>query len=180
MQITTDRLLLREYVEDDWRAMQAYQSDPRYLRYYAWTHRPEADVREFVGRFIAAQAEQPRRRFALAVVLKAENRLIGNCNLRKDHAADQVAEIGYELNPDYWGCGYATEAVRALLAFGFDELKLHRIAAWCIAENVASARVLEKLGMTREGRLREREWIKGRWWDALLYSILDREWPRGA
>jgi ribosomal-protein-alanine N-acetyltransferase len=53
---------------------------------------------------------------------------------------------------------------------------MHRIAAYCIAENVASARVLEKIGMTREGRFREHEWFKGRWWDTLCYAILDREW----
>ena len=83
--------------------------------------------------------------------------------------------ICYELDPRYWGCGYATEAARALLAFGFKELGLHRIWARCIAENVAS-RVLEKISIRQEGRLREKEWMKGRWWDTLLYTILEHEW----
>ncbi len=102
--------------------------------------------------------------------------MIGNCNIRQNKPADRVAEIGYEIAPAHWGNGYATEAARAILAFGFDELKLHRIAAGCIAENTGSAHVLEKLGMRLEGQLREQEWIKGRWWDARLYGILEHEW----
>ncbi len=176
MQLRTERLLLREHVEDDWRAVRAYQSDPRYTRYYPWTERTEAEVRQFIQGFIDAQHEEPRKKFAFAVTLKSSEQLIGNCNLRKNTADARVAEIGYELNPEDWGNGYATEAARAILAFGFDELKLHRIGAWCIAENIASAQVLEKLGMRLEGRLREQEWMKGRWWDALLYGILENDW----
>jgi RimJ/RimL family protein N-acetyltransferase len=86
------------------------------------------------------------------------------------------ASIGYEIAPRYWGKGYATEAARAMVAFGFGELRLHRIWARCVADNVASYRVLEKVGMRREGCLREEEWIKGRWRDTLVYGILDHEW----
>ena len=74
------------------------------------------------------------------------------------------------------GKGYATEATRSIVEFGFQELKLHRVSSWCIADNVASARVLEKVGLRQEGRLRENEYFKGRWWDTLLYGLLDSEW----
>ncbi len=156
--------------------MLAYQSDPQYLRYYAWTQRTAEDVRDFVRMFIAQQQEQPRTKFQLAIVLRAEDRLIGNCGIRMKTPDAQEADIGYELAPHYWGHGYATEAARAIVAFGFADLRLHHIWAWCIAENTGSACVLEKLGMRREGRLRENEWMKDRWWDTLLYGILDYEW----
>lgn len=65
-----------------------------------------------------------------------------------------------------------------MLAFGFAELRLHRIHANCVAENTASAHVLEKIGMRHEGTLRDNEWMKDRWWDTLLYAILDRDWQR--
>ncbi|HEX7587532.1 MAG TPA: GNAT family protein [Anaerolineae bacterium] len=176
MQITTERLILREYVETDWPAVLEYQRDPRYLRFNPWEERTAEQVRTFVQVFIDAQGEQPRKRFAFAVTLKASGQLIGNSNLRKNRPEDRVGEIGYEIAPLHWGNGYATEAAEAIIKFGFGELKLHRIAAWCIAENTASSHVLEKLGMRMEGRLREQEWLKGRWWDALLYAILDREY----
>ncbi len=178
MQLATERLLLRELVESDWPAVLAYQSDPRYLEFEPWSERTEEDVRSFVQGLIGWQHEQPRRKYQLGIVLASTGRLIGNCGIRMDAAGASEAEIGYELDPAYWGRGYATEAARELLRFGFEELVLHRVAAWCIAENTASAHVLEKLGLQREGRLREREWMKGRWWDVLLYAILDREWRR--
>ena len=176
MQLVTERLLLREFRDSDWPAVLAYQSDPRYLRYYAWDARMPDDVRAFVARFIAQQQEQPRHKFQLAIELRAEGCLIGNCGLRRETAGAWVGELGYELAPAYWGQGYATEAARAMVTLGFTDFKLHRIASYCIADNVASAHVLEKLGMRCEGRLRENEWMKGRWWDTLLYGILDREW----
>ena len=91
-------------------------------------------------------------------------------------ANSHQAELGYEIDPAYWGQGYATEAARKMLAFGFGELRLHRIWATCLLENVASARVLGKLGLQQEGRLREHRWMKGRWWDSLVFSILEQEW----
>ena len=87
-----------------------------------------------------------------------------------------MGDIGYEFSPDYWRQGYATEAASEIIRFGFEELELHRIWSWCIAENNGSWRVMEKLGMQREGLLRENEYFKGRWWDTLMYAILEDEW----
>jgi len=176
MILTTDRLRLREYASDDWRAVLAYQSDSRYLRYYPWTQRTAEDVQAFVQRFIDWQDEQPRTRFQFAITLRAGGWLIGSCGIRKETATAQQADLGYEIAPSHWGHGYATEAARAVLAFGFNDLELHRIQAFCLAENAASGRVLEKLGMQREGRLREHRWMKGHWWDTLAYGILQHEW----
>jgi len=176
MILDTERLLLREFVVDDWRAVLAYQSDPRYLRYYPWTERTAEDVQAFVQRFVGWQDERPRTKFQLAIVRRVEGQLIGTVGIRKEIAKVQKANVGFEVAPEYWGRGYATEAARAMLAFGFDELGLHRIWASCLAENVASVRVLEKLWMRQEGRLRENQWMKGRWWDMLVYGILEDEW----
>jgi RimJ/RimL family protein N-acetyltransferase len=88
------------------------------------------------------------------------------------------ANTDYELDARYWGRGLATEAAREIARFGFEELGLHRIWSWCVADNAASARVLVKLGMRLEGRALEVEWYKGRWWDQLTFAILEREWTR--
>ena len=176
MQITTERLVLREFGADDWRAVLEYQRDPLYLRFYPWEDRSEADARAFVEMFREWQLELPRRRFQLAIILREDDRLIGNCGIRRKPDNDWEADIGYELSPRQWGCGYATEAARAMVDFGFRELGLRRISSWCIAENVASARVLERLGFVQEGRLRRNEFFKGRWWDTLLYAMLAEEW----
>jgi RimJ/RimL family protein N-acetyltransferase len=176
LQIQTPRLLLRDFVSEDWPAVLAYQSDPRYLRYYPWETRTEDEVRAFVQMFLGHQQEQPRRRFQLAITLPEDGRLIGNCGMRRKLGNEWEGDIGYELAPEYWGRGYATEAARTMVDFGFRELDLHRISSWCIADNVASARVLEKTGLRLEGRLRENEHFKGRWWDTLLFGVLREEW----
>jgi RimJ/RimL family protein N-acetyltransferase len=176
MFLSTERLLLRDFVEDDWPALLGYQNDPRYLRFYAWTRRTPEEVQGFVARFIAQQAREPRLKFQLAITLPATGQLIGNAGIRIKTAGGHEADIGYELDPQHWGRGFAGEAACALVQFGFGDLRLHRISAHCLAENIASARVLEKLGMRLEGRLRDSEHFKGRYWDTLHYAILDHEW----
>jgi ribosomal-protein-alanine N-acetyltransferase len=180
MQLETERLLLREFVADDWEAVLAYQADPLYLRYYHQTEVTADDARAFVQMFLDQQAEQPRTKFQLALVLKAEGRLVGNCGIRINDVAQREGNIGYELASRLWGQGLITEAARCIVDFGFRELGLHRIYAWCVADNVGSYRVMEKIGMRREGRLREKEFIKGQWHDHLLYAILEHEWRSAA
>jgi len=176
MRIVTNRLVLRDYKTDDWPAVLAYQGDKRYLQFYPWTERTEAEVRDFVQMFLDQQAERPRRKFQFAITLPHEGRLIGSCGIRRKNENDWEADIGFELAPEYWGQGYATEAVTAVVDFGFRKLLLHRISSWCIAENTASARVLERLGLQLEGRLRENDYFKGRWWDTLVYGLLESQW----
>jgi RimJ/RimL family protein N-acetyltransferase len=176
VELLTKRLLLREFIWEDWTAVFTYQSNPLYLRYNPWTKRHEADVQAFVQMFIDYQSAQPRTKYQFAVVLWESGQLMGNCGVRKESAEAQIADMGYELDPNYWGKGYATEAATAVLNFGFAELKVHRIGANAVAENTASLRVLEKIGMQYEGRLRENKWMKDRWWDTVLYGILEHEW----
>jgi RimJ/RimL family protein N-acetyltransferase len=166
----TERLVLRGFEASDWPAVLEYQSDPRYVRFYPWTHRTEEDVRAFLQMFLDYQCEDPRTKFQLAIVLLEGNRLIGNCGFRAQNVDATEGEIGYELDPRYWGHGYATEAARAMLRFGFESFGARRITATVIAENHASIRVLEKLGMQEEQRIRNNEWMKGRWWDTVIYA----------
>jgi len=176
MKLETERLVLRDFVKDDWEAVLAYQSDPLYLRYNTWTARTPDAVQGFVGWFMNHQIQEPRIKFQLAMILKSTNQLIGNCGVRVNKVDDVEADIGYELNPKYWNYGYATEAAHAIVDFGFRHFGVHRIWADCVADNEGSAHVLEKLGMKLEGRLREKAYFKGRWWDALIYAILADEW----
>ena len=176
MKLETERLILRDFVKEDWQRVWEYQSDPLYLRYYDWTERTPEGVQEFVSWFLEHQKQNPRIKFQFAVTLKSNHLLIGNCGVRMDHSNALQADIGYELDPRHWNHGYATEAAHAIVDFGFSTFGLHRVCSWCVADNTGSAHVLEKLGMRLEGRLRENEFYKGRWWDTLMYAILADEW----
>jgi ribosomal-protein-alanine N-acetyltransferase len=106
------------------------------------------------------QNKQPRNNYTLAIVVRNENKLIGGCSIDVSNPVNREGWIGYCLNRRFWGKGYATETAGALVDFGFDKLGLHRIFATCDSANTASAHVLEKVGMKREGRIREHTWAK--------------------
>ncbi len=115
----------------------------------------------------------------LALELKAGGEMIGDvafCILKEDNLQ---AEIGFTLSRRYQGQGYATEALRRLLAYLFDELQLHRVRANCDPENTASTRLLERVGMRQEGHMLHSLWLKGRWADEYWYAILREEWQPG-
>jgi RimJ/RimL family protein N-acetyltransferase len=179
VRIETERLVLREFRPDDWRAVQEYAADPQVVRHLVWGPNTEEDTRGYIRRALAARDAEPRRGYELAVDLTDEGRLIGAARLEVSDPQNRAGWIGYCFNRRYWGRGFATEAVRAVVDFGFTQLDLHRIFATCAPENSASARVLEKLGMRREGHIVRHKWIRGRWRDSCLYALLEEE-RRGA
>lgn len=177
MEIRTPRLLLRDFVASDVSSVWKYQSDPRYLQYTPWTSRTEDEVREFVHMLIGWANEKPRTKHQLAIV--REGSVIGCCGIRLGSHDDHEAEFGCEIDPRVWGNGYAREAGSAILEFAFRTLRLHRAFSETVSENVAAISLAEKLGMKREGRLRERQRIGGRWLDTVVFGILEDEWRAG-
>ncbi len=173
--LETDRLILRKMTPSDAEAVFAYASDPEVTRYVVWdTHRSIQDSRAFLE--LAVQKYKSGGEPDWGIVYKGDHRFVGTCGFvgwDGDHAR---AEIGYVLSREYWGRGLMPEAVRAMIAFGFERMGLNRIEARCIAENTASARVMEKVGMIYEGTLRQREFIKGAYRDMKLYAILKSEY----
>jgi len=172
----TERLLLRDLRSSDREAVHKYSSDPDVVQYMDWGPNTDKDDKEFLERTITAQKENPRRNFTLAIIMKDTRRLIGSCGIHESNPADREGWIGYCLNRRYWHQGFGTETAKALLEFGFNHLRFHRIFATCIPANTASAHVLEKTGMRLEGHLRQHRLVKGEWRDSLLYAILDEEW----
>jgi len=174
--IHTKRLLLRDFGENDWQAVHDYASDPKVVRYMDWGPNSEEETRGFVHRALATQKERPRRNYTLGIVLRAKNRLIGGCGIHVSNPNNREGWIGYCLNRHFWEKEYATETANALIDFGFKNLDMHRIFATCDTANTASAHVLEKSGMKREGHIREHKWTKAGWRNSFLYSILEQEW----
>jgi [ribosomal protein S5]-alanine N-acetyltransferase len=173
--IETPRLVLRDLEAGDEPAVHAYASDAETVRLLDWGPNTTEDTAGFLSLAQAAREAVPRTAYQLAIVLRATQRLIGGFRIEIRNAASGSGNIGYVLTRDAWGQGFATEAGRAILSFGFQTLALHRIWATCDVENRASARVLEKIGMQREGHLRENVRRRGEWRDSYLYAILRSE-----
>lgn len=171
------RIRLREVGPDDAAAALAWATDPQFFRYMAYT--PVADQREEEEFLRGAEAQaraRPRRQYHLGIVWSASDELIGMARLGVASAEQREGDMGYGIRLDRAGQGIATEAAALLLRFGFDTLGLHRIVAYHHPDNAASQRVLEKLGMQREGLLRENVFEHGTWRDSVVRSILEHEW----
>ncbi|MFD1371730.1 GNAT family N-acetyltransferase [Actinoplanes sichuanensis] len=165
-ELTTVRLRLRPFTSGDVQAVHAYASDPEVTRYMDWGPNTPAESEAFVAEAAApADGVQP---FAI----EHEGHLIGAVELRVTGRTHARGEFGYTLARSAWGRGFATEAATAVLAYAFDRVGLHRVAATCDPANTASRRVLEKAGLTYEGHLKDYLRIRGEWRDRLLYAAL--------
>jgi RimJ/RimL family protein N-acetyltransferase len=168
--IETQRLRIRAFRRDDWPAVHDYTSDPAVMMYLPEGPFTPEQAKAFVADNAGEQAS------AVAVLLKTDNMLIGHMVFHP-WFAPQTYEIGWVFNRTYHGQGYATEAAMALLQYGFEALQLHRVVATSQPENVASCRVMEKLGMRREAHFRK--CIRrpdNQWWDEYFYALLEEEW----
>ena len=177
--LQTDRLFLRPFLESDLEAFAAYRSDPEVARYQGWDAPYSLEkAAAFIAEMKEKQPGLPGEWFQIAIERKQEVGLIGDCVFRIQAHDARQAEIGFTLSCAHQGQGYATEAVTCLLDYLFRTLNLHRVTVICDAENQASARLLERLGMRREGRFVENIWFKGAWGSEYLYAVLGKEWKR--
>lgn len=172
--IETPRLILRPFQPDDWQAVFGYMSSP-----VVTTWLPEGSLTADEARAFVAEntMDEPK---ALAVLPKRGQGPIGHM-LFHPWFAPRTHEIGWVFAEAHQGQGYATEAARAVLTHAFETLSLHRVIATCQPENIASWRVMEKLGMRREGHFR-RCIHRGAdlWWDEYFYALLAEEWQPAA
>jgi RimJ/RimL family protein N-acetyltransferase len=177
--IMTGRLLLRPFQTSDLDDFYAYRSRPDVFRYLYGESVSREECAELLDELVKdSELTSEGQRLALAVHLPEAGRVIGSAVLKWRSESDRQGEIGYSLNPEFHGHGYATEAARKMLELGFEGLGLHRIVAECDPRNVPSWRLMERLGMRREAHFRELEIFKGEWGDLFVYALLEEEYER--
>ena len=174
--LETTRLRLRHFVDSDLLAFMGYRNDPEVARYQSWENISEPGARAFIQAQKEIQPGIPGQGFQIAIELKETGGLIGDCYFTMNELDRRQAEIGFTLSRAFQGQGFATEAVSCFLNYAFLTFNLHRIIAITDCENTASAALLERLGMRREGHFLKNVWFKGKWGDEYLYAILDEEW----
>jgi len=171
----TDRLILRKISLADEEEIFSYASIPEVSKYVSWEcHETIEDTREFINLTLERYSKDEAGEWAL--VLKNTNRIIGIAGFvqyRKEHKS---IEVGYVLARDYWRQGFAAEAVQRLIRFAFTEMSLNRVEAVHFPDNEASGRVMQKVGMTYEGLMREKVFIKGHFQDLKQYAIIKKDW----
>lgn len=178
MEIITERLLLREITWNDLEQIHRLHSHPEVDEHNTIGIPKDMDeTREVVRPDIEAKAKDPQSRYTWRIILKNSGEFIGLAGMILSHDKFRLGEIYYKLLPEYWGKGYATEVAKHLILTGFDSFHLHKVEAGVAIGNERSIRVLEKVGMTREGQRRKVLPIRGAWVDNYHYAIVEDD-PR--
>ena len=181
MEITTTRLVLREYLPEDEPAFVAYQSDPRAQEFYDPAHAQSGGPQTLVPLFIRWAGEVPRHNWQLAIATReGPATLIGSAGLRQAEMPQGVAEIGLELAPDYWGRGFASEAARVLITFGFTTLGLTNVRGTTVSANERVTRLVRRLGFRRVAEAEGSAWLAARGWREVTWELRREDWHAAA
>jgi len=170
-ELRTPRLRLRQLDSNDAQVMHLLRTDPAVIQHLQ--RAPEASVADTQAHLrLLDELLQANQGIVWAMCRPADPTLLGTICLWNLQPTNHRAEVGYALHPASWGQGLMSEALAAVLQYGFEELNLHSIEANTCPENTASWRLLERHGFVREGHLRENHWFEGRFYDTLIYSRL--------
>jgi RimJ/RimL family protein N-acetyltransferase len=172
--LETPRLILRRFRDDDLTSLVAYRSDLRVAEYQMWESYDEAKGRDLIEG-VKDKSPGDGGYFQFALEHKATGQLSGDFML-KTQEDKRLAEIGYTLAPAFQGKGLATEAATAVIDYAFHVLKMHRLSATADPRNMASIKLLERLGFRKEAHFVKSLWFKGAWADDVVYGLLEEEW----
>lgn len=175
--IETQRLMLRKFKESDAVAFFEYRTNPQVALYQGegWIDYKLEQALEFAKEQMNFKPGIPNTWFQIAIELKCTGELIGDIGLHTLEDINQV-EIGFTLNPMYQNKGYGIEAVKCLIGYIFNVLNKHRVIAIADVRNQNSTKLLEKIGMRKEGHFIKNAWNKGEYTDEYLFAMLKEEW----
>jgi RimJ/RimL family protein N-acetyltransferase len=174
--LESERLSIRPLTPDDLDRHFAIYSNPDVVRYLYEEPFDVEGAREHLKRRCSIDLPTEGSWINLGVEVRDGGVLIGEVGLALLSVTHAHCEIGYVFDPGYAGMGYATEASAVMVELAFSVLGAHRVSGRLDARNDASARVLERLGMRREGHLVENEYVKGEWTDEAIFAVLEDEW----
>lgn len=175
--VITDRLILRLAVPDDAEAIYAYRSDIIENQYQGWFPGSVEEVREYI-KSMPQTMEVVDYCYQFAIFSAGGERLIGDMGIIFTNHNMMQAEIGCTLNKDHQGKGYAMEALEGMVNYLFGKLKKRRIIASIDPRNMASIRLIERLGFRKEAHFRKSYYLRGEWVDDVIYAMLKEEWDK--
>lgn len=175
--IETGRLILRDFEPGDFDAFFATTNDPEYHKYYSEGEITVAFYQVIFERILSGTSQTNRDKYQLAICLLT-GELIGTCGVRTEDTNNRQASFGCAIGRMHWGKGFAYEASRNIIDFAFSSLPIHRVYAETISENSRARELAERLGMRLEAEFKEIKYFRGRWWNSVIYAILEDEWKQ--
>ncbi len=174
--LITRRLILEDLSLQDLPDIQRIARDRELMKYVLLWLENDEQIEAFVQNAIDEAAKADRREYVLAARDPVTGEFAGITFIEIDHQLTSTAEVGIVLLPEYCKNGYGSEILHAFLKFGFEELGMHRVYGKCDELNVASARLMEKCGLTYEGTIREHVWLRDHWRSTRYYGMLAGEY----
>ncbi len=178
LKLESERIYLRKLIADDLEDFHSYRSNPAVAKYQTWHPFSIKDSKEFISHYGIYKPYFAGEWFQFGIILKSIDRLIGDCGVKSEISDSRLGNVECTLSVDYQKQGLAKEALTLLFNYSFNELKLHRITAITDCKNLPSIRLFERLEMRREGHFIKNFWLKGKWCNQYLYSILEEEWSQ--
>ncbi len=172
--IETDRLIISTLKMKDKTEFFQYRSLPEVYQYQGWRPKDIEEIEEFINKNVSVCPNTKNTWLQLAVCLK-EGKLIGDIGIHFIDDDYQI-EIGYTLSPEYQGCGYAVEAVKAVINYAFTVFSKHRITASVDPDNIKSIKLLQKIGFRKEAHFIKSFRLGNKWYDDCVYAMLAEEW----
>jgi len=180
--LETKHLLIRDHIADDLQAFHALVSDRAVMRYLPDIYCASIeDSRHNLQTSIAEIRAEHRTKYFFAILERSSEQFVGAIGLllRPEPTRHSRGNLGYFIHKKFWNKGYTTEAAKAVLHFGFEELGLHKVTCGCLSENAGSEAVMKKCGMIKEAELVQHSYHEGQWKDRVMYRLLKSEWHAG-
>lgn len=171
----TERLILRQMQESDYDNVVIYRLHPD-VRCYIPDYIDEAGVKAYVERSIHPWKQEENEPLRIVMELKGTSKVIGELMVKIVEKNIPMVEIGYALNPEFQGKGYTTEAMHNIMQFVFEDLSINRVIGEANPENIASRRIMEKMGMKQEAHLIQHTFFNNKIIDTVIYGILKKDW----
>lgn len=179
MNYSSERLYFREFNENDFELLYSIYSNDRVMKYtYLDKYDRKEELRPYFEEILKNNQEGTKRQAYEFAVFLLDGSFVGMAEIEISIINEYggIGEIGYYTLPSFWGNGYTTEIAKLLLEIGFRDIKLHRLYGRCNVNNLASKRVMEKIGMKKEGELRKVRFKEMEWVNEFSYGILLEEW----
>ena len=176
LEIFTERLILRSISLNDSDSILKYRADIHVNKYQGWIPKNIEDVYDFIENRVVSEINRVNTWHQLVIIHQESNKIIGDIGIHFMDNENKQVEIGFTLDKDYQGMGFASESVKEVLAYLFKKLNKHRVIASVDPRNIKSINLLERIGFRKEAHFIKSIFMDGEWVDDIIYAMLNEEW----
>jgi ribosomal-protein-alanine N-acetyltransferase len=181
VKLETERLIIRDNIEEDLNELHNLMSDKEVNKYDSDFYSDSLDsTKNKLKVSIEEAGKKDRRKYWFAIIEKESEEYVGQIGITivSNQIKNGIGQMAYFIQKKYWGRGYTTEAAKKVIDFTFEDIELHKIITGCLTENIASEKIMKKCNMVKEAELIKHVWHENKWKNRVEYRLLKVEWER--